>query len=209
MTIRYSSSPTFIFLEFLDNEICSLLNGLIQSFGKSKNKSNIHITVRGPFYHPISEKELTRYAMLLEHEPVLIQSAGMFSNEKEAVVYIKVSHKNLKKIWKKPDYPMEVFGFNPHISIYKGPDKGLARAIYRFLKNENITLLCHDFRLTTFVSKQLDFFPVNSSLNKSGFPKLCRWKKIRSDILERAEILINNYRKAQANKSRQRSPVSR
>jgi len=195
MSSKISGPPTFVFLEFLDPEVASLLNGLKDIFSETNKKDRLHITVRGPHYHLVTEKDINRYAMLLEQEPILIQSAGMFIDDIESVVYIKVSHNNLRKIWDKPDYPIKDYGFNPHITIYRGTDKGLAQKIYHFLKKEQIALLCHKFQLTTFVSKQMNLFQDMSASSRGTFKSLCKMRKIAPDIMERARCLMSQHKK--------------
>lgn len=191
---------TFIYLELLDPEVHAVLNGLKQVFGKSDVSSSIHITVRGPYDHPVKEEALDRFQMMLGHDPILIHGIDLFENS-EFVVYIKINHNNLKKIWWKPDYPIEEHGFNPHITIYKGRDKLLARKIYTFMKKEELALLCPSYRLSTNISKQSKLFPEHDSSSSQTFKKLSRLERVRPDILERARTLIRNHNKSKDNQA--------
>jgi hypothetical protein len=164
--------------------------------------------VRGPYHRSVSKDELDKLKMMLKQDSILINGVGLFENTVEHVVYFKIVSDNLRKIWRKPDYPIKEFGFNPHISIYKGRDRTLARGIYRFLKGEQLAILCHKFRLSTYVSKQGYLFSDNDISSNQTFFELSKLKRVRPDILERARNLIVNYRKTQSNNSLNKKSLS-
>jgi len=192
---RIAVSPRFIFLEFQDPEIHALLKGLMREFGSSPSSGRIHITVRGPYYRRIAAVEVERFEKIIQKDPILIQGAGLFSNPEEFVVYIKVWSQSLKRIWWKPSYPIKQFGFNPHITLYKGPDEGLAKEIYTFLKKEDLGLLCHNFRLITFISKQAELFSDEKLPRERHFLELSNRRLVRPDILQRAANVVSRYNK--------------
>ena len=189
----------FIFLEILDPEIHALLNGLKKEFGGKPAVTNIHITVRGPYNSSIPPESIEKFEQTLREVPLLIHSAGMFEHTKEYLVYLKIESQNLMKIWWKPDFPVEEYGFNPHIPLYKGNDKRLANCIYDFLKEENIELLCRDFKLTSYVSKQRDFFPDDSRPKEKHFLQLANRKLVRTDILQRAYNVVRKCKAQHVN----------
>ena len=192
-------SRNFIFLQFLDAEINALLSGLMREFGNSKTESNIHITVRGPYSRRISEKDIAKFERIVRGDTILIHGIDVFRNQTENVVYIRVRSDSLKKIWWKPDFPKEKFGFNPHISLHKTPDMEFAKTITDFLKNEDIKLICHDFRLVPFASKQGDFFPLDPAPRDLHFRELSNRRLVRPDILYRAANVVQKYRRKCAN----------
>lgn len=208
MRLKKQISPRFIFLELLDEEVNDILNNLRNIFCGKREKSNIHITVRGPYYGQIRSSDIDRYQSILKnHSPLLIGGTGIFKNSKEYIVYVKVVNDGLKKIWWKPDYPPRIFGFNPHVTIYKGPDKEFANSIYTFLKKEKLTLLCHDFHLTTFISNRSSLFPDEDLELELDDESPCLFSeydeikrktdlidmpfrgKVRADLLERAKSI--------------------
>ena len=199
MISKSGNPPNFIFLEFLDSEINALLSGLRHEFGNSETETDIHITVRGPYYKRISKKDITKYERIICDDPILIHGVDIFRNRTENIVYIRVHSNSLKKIWWKPDFPINEFGFNPHISLHRTPDVEFAKTILDFLKKENMKLICHEFRLIPFASKQGDFFPFDSISHDRNFWTLSNRGLVRPDILHRAANIVKDYRKRCAN----------
>ncbi len=184
----------FLFLEFLDPEINGLLYGLRTAFSDDKRHTNIHITVRGPYNKKISGEQLKKFSVLLNKDPLLIHGVGMFENDGNYVVYIRVSGKWLGELWWKPDYPIEKYGFNPHISLYIGSDRILAEKIRQFLKKEGLKLLCRDFRITPYTSRQTDMFPHEPLPIKHNFPKISYHRLVKPDIIRRAKNIVSVHR---------------
>jgi hypothetical protein len=195
-----SKASRFIILEFLDAEINGLLYGLMNEFGRVEIHNKIHITVRGPYYGPIPAEEILRCSNILKYDPILIHDAGIFEDEHIGIVYLKVTSPNLKKIWWKPDFPIDKYGFNPHVTLYQGKDLTLVRLIFNFLKKEQINLLCHDFRLIQYTSKQNELFP-NEAPKERHFLELKNKRIVKADILQRAANLMRNYYRAKNNAS--------
>ena len=194
MRRKSKSAQQFIFLELLDPEINGLLCRLRAAFSDEKAFTNIHITVRGPYRNMISEEEIKKYRELLSDEPILIHGINMFKNPGRYVVYIGVSCERLKQIWWKPDYPAKTFGFNPHISLYVGSDQLLAEKIQYFLKKEGLKLLCRDFRLTPYTSRQTEMFPLDPAPVERLFLALSNRRLVRADIVQRAENIVSSHR---------------
>jgi hypothetical protein len=109
-----------------------------------------------------------------------------------------VSSTPLKKIWWKPDFPIEKYGFNPHVTLFKGRESVLADEILKFLKHEDIALLCHDFRLTPYAAKQADMFPVEPAPLNRQFLQLSNRRLIKADVLQRAANLIRRHKAGSA-----------
>ena len=195
MSSKSKNPPNFIFLEFLDPEINTLLSGLKHEFGNSEAGNDIHITIRGPYYRRISREDIAKYEHIVRDDPILIHGVDIFQNHKENVVYIRVRSDSLKKIWWKPDFPVKEFGFNPHITLHKTCDIEFARTISDFLKEEDIKLICRDFRLVPFASKQGDFFPLDPEPRDRHFRELSNRGLVHPDILHRAANVVEEYRK--------------
>lgn len=185
----------FLFLEFLDPEINGLLCGLRAVFSDEERHTNIHITIRGPYGKGIPVEEIEKYSALLDDEPLLIHGIGMFENQGNYVVYIRVPNKRLEKIWWKPDYPTQIYGFNPHISLYIGSDRLLAEKIQVFLKKEDLKLLCRDFRLTRFTSRQKEMFPFDPLPIEHNLTRLSNRRLVKPGIVKRAELVVSAHRR--------------
>lgn len=177
----------FLFLEFRDKEICALLHGLRSIFNGRPSKSNIHITVRGPYVEPLKDADVRPHIDVIKNDVITIGGVGEFDNPDEHVVFLKIRSQNLANIWWKRDYPTGEFGFNPHISLYSGRDKELAGRIKEFLVQENIQLQARSFELTPYVSNQYCLFMPDK---KKHFLHLILEGKVKGDILERAQEVM-------------------
>ena len=179
----------FVFLEFLDPEIRSLLTQLKEIFTGKKSQSHIHITIRGPYPEPLPAELLEFTESRIRKDVLLISGIGLFNNNKSHVVYIKVHSRNLKRIWWKKDFP-----FNPHITLYEGEDAFLAKEIFHFLKREHIELVSHNFRVAEYASGQLEVFYEENDIPRVSVQKLVESENIKEDLLIRAQALVKAYR---------------
>ena len=195
MNNKSKNSQNFILLQVLDAEINAFLSGLMREFGNSKTARSIHITVRGPYSRRIPKNAIAKFEDIIRRDPILIRGVDVFQNQTENVVYIRAHSDSLKKIWWKPDFPIKEFGFNPHITLHKTPDIGFAKTISDFLKRENIELICHEFRLIPFTSKQGDFFPLEPALRDRHFRELSNRELVHPDIRDRAANVVAEYRR--------------
>ena len=195
MNNKSKNFRSFIFLQFLDAEINAFLSGLRRVFGNSMTESGIHITIRGPYFGRIPAENIAKFEDVIRHDPILIRGVDVFQNQTENVVYLQAYSDSLKKIWWKPDFPIRKFGFNPHITLHKTPDTEFARTISDFLKKENIELICREFRLIPFASKQGEFFPFDPPLRDRHFPEHSNRVLVHPDILHRAANVVEEYRR--------------
>lgn len=156
----------FVFLEITDSEINEYFSAIRSTLYRRADRNRSHLTVRGPYYKEILEKNIQRWESKIESDTLFLGSIDQFNNKKEFVVYIRVESDNLRKIWRKPDYPVEKYGFNPHITLYRGRNDNYARAIADLLKERRLEFICSEFHLTTYVSKQMDM--IDNFLEKDG-----------------------------------------
>lgn len=196
MNRELKDSARFLFLELLDPEINVLLAGLRKVFGNGNASSHVHVTIRGPYSGEIPKGTIEKYEIIVRHHPIVIHGIDTFRNEGENVVFIRVHHESLRKVWWKRDFPIRDFGYNPHISLHKTPDPEFAKTIKDFLEGENINLSCNDFRLAP-CSKQ-GVFPFLSIPRAGDFPTLSGHGLVRPDILQRAADVVAGYRKKHA-----------
>ena len=183
----------FLFLDLLDSEVHAVLAGLRKEFGTLG--SGIHVTIRGPYNDPIEIEQLGRFQREISKEPLLIHGVGIFENRGSCSVFLRVKNDKLRGIWRKPDFPVKEYGFNPHITLYEGSDLELAHRILDFLKKEDLRLLCHDVRLREYVSKQTDMFGQQDMPQEEHFLGLSNRSLVRADILQRAEHLVRKHRR--------------
>lgn len=180
----------FLFLEILDKNIFALLYGLKRQFEQHDSNLSLHVTIRGPYENLMPGLALKNYELALKSSPIKIYSAGIFHNKEESIVFLKISNPRLREIWWKPDYPL-VESFNPHISLYKGRNKNLAKCIYNFLRKEKLELLCYNFCLKQYASKQEDLFSNNCNTVDMDISPLVKKRLVNSDIFLRAVSASN------------------
>ena len=185
----------FIFLEITDPEINALIWAITEIITGQAPTQPFHMTVRGPYEEPISTSTLKSCQDVMRYDVLEIGQVGRFSNPGEETVYFRIDSPNLRKIWWKPDFSIEKFGFNPHISLYRGPDAQFADLIAAFIEKEKITLLCAEYRLVPHVTKQLDLFPLKVPITKQ-FLGLLNSGRIHTTFLMRLERTVRDYRRS-------------
>lgn len=121
-------------LDINNDEINSLLEELRKDYPNSIPNSP-HITIRGP-------KDKFNRAIIEKAEKI-IQDISIKINDLDIIEYkdlyfciFKVNAPALKRVWDKPDFPKKKFGFNPHITLYKG-DKAVAEKIKKLIELKN------------------------------------------------------------------------
>ena len=186
---------SFIFLEIVDPDVDLVIKGLKSAFGTCTDNSNIHITVKGPYRNKIKQTTIKKAYSTIKDDPIIIQSSGKFNNNGEYTVFLKVDSNSLKKIWWKPDYPIEKYGYNPHITIFRGKNKNLATEICSFLEKENVILPTYKFKLTAYTSKQGELFSEEFLPKSKNFLESSNRRHLSPDILQKAHNLIRNYKK--------------
>ena len=184
----------FLFLELLDPVINGLLFRLRSELTEGSYSSNIHVTIRGPYTNKITPKVINKFGQVLNCEPILIHGIDMFENPDEYVVYIKVTGDRLTEVCWKPDYPKSIYGSNPHITLYRGTDKELAEKVLKFLKKEPLKLVCKNYRLTPYTSKQPELFPSEIKPFEPFLLQPSNNYLVNPDIVERAAELVHSHR---------------
>lgn len=182
----------FLFLELLDPEINSFLLELSEVASGYKSKSSPHLTVRGPYDSNVPPKILAFSIERMKYNVLKISNVGRFSNDNEEVVYFLVDSTNLREIWYKPTFTIEEYGFNPHLSIYRGNDKDWADILYNFLKLENIELLCAEFQLVPHVTKQTLLIKDELKTAKH-YSRLIESNRISETLIGRLKRLKSGY----------------
>lgn len=109
----------------------------IKILANKRLTKSAHITIGGPFQVPSSNEVLVRSSKILDNTRIVVGQVGYFLNEKSKVIFLKCSAPDLKKVWNKPSYPIEKYGFNPHLTIYDGEDSFFAKNLFKLLEKYN------------------------------------------------------------------------
>ena len=123
----------------------------LQALFNNKSNSLPHITFRGPYLSSPSKSVLNKLQQFVDsiHE-AQIDGVAMFDNGDEFFVYFKVQIQDLEKLSWKKDFPRKDYGFNPHVTLYKGKDRQYAKDVFDFLNGLDIQEKIKHFELTSY-----------------------------------------------------------
>ena len=153
----------FVFIVFDEPEIVGVLDFLVEVMNGKRWKAPPHLTIQGPLESRPTSEHIDGIKERLASDEILIANPGIFTTKSGVALYLSVNSQNLKKVWNKPEYPIAKYGFNPHLTIYEGPDIKKAQRAYDFLKSGfyRIELICRKYSVVPYASKQLELFPVH------------------------------------------------
>lgn len=151
-----SVSRHFIFLEFLDPKVCSLLTNLRNALHGAIQRDPVHVTVRGP-YKDIPRKEfLETKANVIADDFVFLAEIGMFETRKGYAVFLNAQSRIFNAVWWKPDFKAQEK--MPHVTLFETESHHEAIAVRDFLKSEGIEIVTSAIDLTVYTSKQSPLF---------------------------------------------------
>lgn len=184
----------FILLEILDPAVNAFLWRIRTILGGRKANAPIHLTLRGPYAGERPTAALQSARAALRHDVLKIAGVGRFSNTNDEVVFFRVDSPHLRSVWYKPTFPIERYGFEPHISVYRGQDAALADAVSMFLQEERIELLCAEHQLVWHQSGQLDLLS-QPTPTVGAMQDMYASNRVDPDILDRLQDLIDRRRR--------------
>jgi hypothetical protein len=187
-------AATFLLLELLDPTVNAFLWTIREVLaGEKKVRTPIHITVRGPYEGDVPRSALASARDALQHDVLRIAGVGRFSNQEDQVVFFRVDSPNLRSVWWKPSFPIEQFGFAPHISVYRGNDAEFADRVQMFLEDEHVELFCAEHRLVWYESGQPNLLsPLIPSVG--DLDDLTRSERVDFALLDRLRDTVESYR---------------
>lgn len=103
-----------------DQELQAALDMIIYCANPAA-KLGAHITVRGPYS---SLKAAIEYCFDISGQRLHILGPEFFNNSNR-VIYLRCAGDSLRAHWWKSDFP-----YNPHLTLYDGPDLRLANELY-------------------------------------------------------------------------------
>jgi hypothetical protein len=142
-----------------------------------------HLTIQGPFDEKVPLKKITILKRRMKNDVLFIGNPGLFETDRGVALFLRIASDNLARVWFKPDYPIEKYGFNPHITIYEGKDITKASKALEFLKKNRVELLCREFDIVQYVPKQFDMFPMDGApVDESAISKMMARGKLSSSF---------------------------
>ena len=186
-------AAVFLLLELTDPTINAFLWSIRRILTGRHGQGRIHVTLRGPYEGKPSSTVLNKARAALKYDVLRIADVGRFSNADGEVVFLRVDSPHLRSVWWKPTFPIERFGFEPHISIYRGRDAEFANSAAEFIATERLELNCAEHRLTWHCPREPGLFRRReptvgelSNLQESG--------RIDPAFLNRLEEFVDGYR---------------
>jgi hypothetical protein len=123
-------------IKIQDVEISSILN-FVKLLCAPTSKTEIHLSVRGPYKSPLKSEKLSKYNKIIKNSEISIIDFANFFSENQNTVFLKCEGEELKKVWKKTTYLHE---YNPHLTLYDGRNKEFANTLYQILRKRNINI---------------------------------------------------------------------
>lgn len=99
------------------------------------------------------------------------------------------------EIWWKPDFSIEKYGINPHITVFETEEKSIALQVERFLRAERIEISTFSIALTIYAQKQMELFGTDHNIDPMLEKKRASFGKwgVRRGILQRASMLHTKF----------------
>lgn len=188
----------FLLLELTDPAVTAFFWSVRSILSGSRVLSPIHVTLRGPYESEDSKHDALEAARKqLLGDVLQIGDVGRFSNRNEEVVYFKVNSPNLQAASWKRDYPVARYGFEPHISVYRGEDSEFADAAAQFLASRNIQVNCAEYRIVWHETTQPNLFaPREPAVGE--MISLQESMRLNSGVLDDLTELAYAYRTSQS-----------
>lgn len=149
---------SFVFVVFNDPLLLGIIEYLRNVFEVPADGLPPHLTIQGPLTEPATSDQIRHIQSVLAGEEFFIGNAGSFPTKKGVAFFLRVSCPKLGRVWNKPDFPIETYGFNPHITIYEGADVSRVEKAVKFLRREPLETICRTFEIVSQVSRQFELF---------------------------------------------------
>jgi 2'-5' RNA ligase len=127
----------FVLARFHDPAIEELLTRLYRLFNNREPASGIHVTLRGPYKSRPTVQQLEKIEREVNLEPLRLNGIEVFQGKHPTVVLLVINDR-LKRVWWKPDFPIEKFGFYPHVTMAERSPVAFARRVESALKAARI-----------------------------------------------------------------------
>jgi hypothetical protein len=132
-----------------DNHLAMGLD-LIRFFMEPDAVRSSHITLRGPYQksHSLGFAKQADLEQISDWS-IALAEPDVFFSKKQNTVFIRVDLKQLKCLWKKPDYPDGI----PHITLYDGADRETAKSLFEIVSRHRWDFMADVSQLRTIDQK--------------------------------------------------------
>jgi hypothetical protein len=174
--------PTSFYVVYpSNNDLQNLLNAL-KLIADENQRTEAHITVRGPYVKKLSKKDVKKFSDIIAGEILSItQVDNFFAFNQNTVFFNCDENESLKLIWKKITYNE----FKPHITIYDGEDRDFAIMLYKKLSNNFKSFKYRVSSLTWLEPK------TNDPLKLYDLKTITSYNSVLKDILKKSKEEID------------------
>jgi len=125
--------PSSFYVLYPSNQYLRNLLNALKVIADENQRTEAHITVRGPYVKKLAKKEVDKFSEIIKNEVLSISKVdNFFAFNQNTVFFSCDDNENLKAIWKKITYNE----FKPHITIYDGNDREFAIKLYKKLASD-------------------------------------------------------------------------
>lgn len=125
-------NPAF-YVVYPYSENIRLLVNAIRVIAEENQRTQVHITVRGPYRKRLGHTKEEKYSSTIQGKTIQVKGvSNFFSSNQNTVFFDCEENPDLRKIWKKTTYK----DYNPHITLYDGKDNIFAHELFEVLKRD-------------------------------------------------------------------------
>lgn len=125
--------PTSFYVLYPSNKNLRNLLNTLKVFADENQRTEAHITVRGPYVKKLSKNDVKKFSDIISNEVISISKVdNFFASNQNTVFFNCEENENLKAIWKKITYN----DFKPHVTIYDGNDREFAIKLFKILASD-------------------------------------------------------------------------
>ena len=126
----------FYVVQFADPAVQRILDA-IRYLSNPAEKGAAHITVRGPYHRRLNDGNVKKVAAIVEGSMISVRGLDTFFGHNQNTVILRCAAESLRKVWMKRDYD-----YNPHITIYDGPERSVGQDIIDHLAELDLYFQC-------------------------------------------------------------------
>ncbi|WP_298938572.1 hypothetical protein [uncultured Dysgonomonas sp.] len=154
-----------------NNRLKNFLNS-IKLLCDYNQRTEAHITVRGPYKNKIGEDFVTKWSNIISGEILHISFVENFFPFGQNTVFFRCEDNNaLRKVWNKLTYN----DFKPHITMYDGKNKRFAIKLYNLIASDFEPFLYEVDKLSYLEPKNptlLDMFSLKNNFDYSFYKEI-------------------------------------
>jgi 2'-5' RNA ligase len=122
-----------VYVSYLGDRRLQLSIDALRYLAEPGPRRPAHITVRGPYQHPMDADTVEKARRELCAWPIVVQGTGTFFGDKQHTVFYECDSPGLMDAWDKPG-----LAYHPHLTIYDGGSRKTAEQLKEVLDQEPV-----------------------------------------------------------------------